>query len=128
MAATLAELAAETVATSGAPGLGLSVFTASDVVIERGFGARDQEAGLPPTPAMTWLRYASQAADPVAAEPTLAEAKLTLVPGAMGMGPPAGLDLASLVRQDRRAAVRLLRDGRGAVWGAQSGRVTRRLG
>lgn len=38
-------------------------------------------SGLPPTPTMTWLRAASQAADPVAAGPTLREALTTVAGG-----------------------------------------------
>ncbi len=163
LAATLTDLVEAALAGSGAPGLGLSVFTPSEVMLERGFGLRDREArlpvtpdtifgvasvtksftaltaltlqergllglrdearryfdfgrlwsegkapsvehflshtsGLPPTPTMTWLRYASQVDDPVAAGPALDEAKLTLVPGVMGMAPlPVGaLDLATV--------------------------------
>lgn len=44
-------------------------------------------SGLPPAPTMTWLRVASQLGDPVAEASTLAEAKLTLVTGAMGVEP-----------------------------------------
>lgn len=155
LAGTLAEVAESVRSASGSPGLGISVFTATDVILERGFGHRDREAalpvtpetvfgvasitksftaltalglrergllsledevrrylpfarlwsdgpparlhhflshasGLPPTPTMTWLRHASQAGDPVSAAPTLAETKLTLAPGVMGMlGAPA---------------------------------------
>lgn len=166
LAGTLAEVAESARSESGSPGLGISVFTATDVILERGFGHRDREAGLPvtpetvfgvasitksftaltalalqergllsiedevgrylpferlwsagaparlhhflshssglpPTPTMTWLRHASQANDPVAAAPTLAETKLTLVPGVMGMpGTPA----RSLTDVDAQAA------------------------
>lgn len=163
---TLAEVAESVRSDADAPGLGVSVFTADEVILERGFGHRDREAGLPvtpetifgvasvtksftaltalalqeraalgleddvrrylpferlwregeparvshflshssglpPTPTMTWLRHASQAADPVLAGPTLAEAKLTLVPGTMGM---PGARLESLARVDELAA------------------------
>ncbi len=173
LVATLTDLADATLTGSGAPGLGLSVFTPSEVVLERGFGLRDREArlpvtpgtifgvasvtksftaltalaleergllsigddvrsyfdfgrlwsggeaprvehflshtsGLPPTPTMTWLRYASQEDDPVAAGPTLGEAKLTLVPGVMGMAPvPTG----SLTLSGLEAAAAALEDG-----------------
>ncbi len=174
--ATLSDLAETTRTTAGAPGLGLSVFTADEVVLERGFGARDREAGLPvtpetifgvasitksftaltalvlqerdelrladgvrryfdfgplwaeglaprtehflshssglpPTPSMTWLRYESQVADPVAAGPTLDEARLTLVPGAMGM-PLASVTLAEL---DAAAAALDADEARGRI-------------
>ena len=48
--ATLSDLAETTRTSACAPGLGLSVFTADEVLLERGFGARDREAGLPVTP------------------------------------------------------------------------------
>lgn len=166
LAGTLAEVAESVRSESGSPGLGISVFTATDVVLERGFGHRDREAGLPvtpetvfgvasitksftaltalalqertllsleddvrrylpferlwsegaparlhhflshasglpPTPSMTWLRHASQAGDPVSAAPTLAETKLTLVPGGMGM---PGTPVRSLADVDALAA------------------------
>ncbi len=174
--ATLSDLAETTRTSACAPGLGLSVFTADEVLLERGFGARDREAGLPvtpetifgvasitksftalttltlqerdelrladgvrryfdfgplwaegaaprvehflshssglpPTPSMTWLRYASQVDDHVAARPTLEEAKLTLVPGVMGMQPGrltlARLDAAAKALEDEEARLRL---------------------
>lgn len=42
----------------------------------------EQTSGLPPTPAMTWLRAESQAHDPVAAAPTLREALTTVADAA----------------------------------------------
>lgn len=175
----LTDLGATARAAASAPGLGLSVFTSDEVVLERGFGTRDSEAGLPVTPAtifgvasitksvtslttlllqeqglidlrdrvdryfdfgpfwepgraatvaqflshsgglpasptMTWLRYASQLSDPIAAGPTLAEAKLTLVDGALGMPPVAeppltlgGVDASAAAMGDDEALERL---------------------
>ncbi len=177
LASTLAEVADSVRSESGSPGLGISVFTATDVILERGFGHRDREAalpvtpetvfgvasitksftaltalrlrergllsledevgrylpfarlwsdgpparlhhflshasGLPATPTMTWLRAASQAGDPVAAAPTLAEAKLTLAPGVVGMPgrPPrslADVDALAAAVSDHEARTRI---------------------
>ncbi len=175
---TLTELVDGVLARTGAPGLGLSVFTADDVLLERGFGTRDREAGLPvtpdtifgvasitksvtalttltlqergliglgdavgrhldfgdlwargeptvadflghtsglpATPTMTWLRYSSQLNDPVTHRSALEEAKLTLVPGTIGMYPAAGgelsldaVDAAAASMPDEEALTRL---------------------
>lgn len=175
---TLTDLVDALLACTDAPGLGLSVFTADSILLERGFGRRDRESylpvtpatifgvasitksltalttlrlrarglvdlgdpvtryldfgslwrhgpaatlahflshtsGLPATPTMTWLRHASQLEDPVTAGPALAEAKLTLAPGAIGMPPadgPLGLDAvdaAAAAMEDGAALDRL---------------------
>lgn len=47
---TLTKIGESALTQSGAPGLGLSVFTLDEVLFERGFGLRDREAELPVTP------------------------------------------------------------------------------
>jgi len=48
---TLTDLVDALLACTDAPGLGLSVFTADSILLERGFGRRDRESYLPVTPA-----------------------------------------------------------------------------
>lgn len=77
--------------------------------------------GLPATPIMTWLRAADQWDDEVAGADALAEAKLTLVRGAMGWRDGPGAPVAGVARDaDWRAVTNLELDAAAAALSDES--------